>query len=153
LFLELPRPAAGLGPALERLERCARVLGVRLGGVLAPDPVDGSAALRLADAAAMHCLMLRYGLPSELVGGLRRLAERDALGRWGQPVEAGEAALLDVALLAPGVVDDLRAARAVLEALAAHAGDRGRAAFLTGSPPDAVRLERLRTLAGLMGLA
>ncbi|MGD8308226.1 MAG: hypothetical protein PVG98_02205 [Chromatiales bacterium] len=152
-LLELPRPAGGIGMGLDRLEACARVLGERLGGVLAPDPVDPAAARRLADAAALCRLMLRYSAPSELEEDLRRLADQGALGRWALPVDPPGAAGLDVALLAPEVVDDLRAARAVLEALEAGAGAGTSSAVLMGSPPDPARLEQLRTLAGLMGLA
>jgi hypothetical protein len=150
-LLELPRPAAGLAGALQRLEPCARALAERLGGVLAADPVDAAAARDLAASAAVHPLLLRYTAPSELAGDLRRLAEQGALGRWGLPADAAGASGLDVALLRPGVIDDLRTARAILEAL--ERGPGGGCALLAGQPPDPVRLERLRTLAGLMGLA
>ena len=152
-FLELPRPAEGLAPALHSLEACAGILADRLGGVLAPDPVDEAAAGRLADSAALWPVLLRFSAPAELAEPLSRLAERGMLGRWGVPLEAAQAQGLEAALLSAEAADDLRLTRAIVEALSGGAGHRSRAVFLIGSPPDPARLERLRTLAGLMGLA
>jgi len=136
-FLELPEEPVAQNRAMERLPVCAQTLGAGLGSLLVPDAAQG---WRDRLGSRYHCL---FALSAAGTG----------VAHWAPDPTPGEAAQLEVALLSVSALADMRRLRSLIEALVAARAGGPKAMLLTGWPPDTEALDRLKTLAELMGLA
>jgi hypothetical protein len=137
-YLELPSKAPERARATERLGACREALGDKLAAVL------------VSDRANPHSL----GTQPHDCRALEPLSEKGrGTAHWALDPAPSQAGRLEVALIGPAGLSNLRGLRTLIEALVGSPTPRPKALLLTGSPPDPEDLDRLKTLVRLMGLA